>query len=413
MTDYFNDVRDSIETDFCNLRMHNQPGEYRYAGFGRSEYFSSGLEDGGRTSIARGSNYLLEDVSSGFYIGDGESDSFGNSTVVVKGDFTSKAVFKNNVVVLPRDRLIRAVAKGYSQVAKFRNRGEKEFWTNMLLHYLKRGTFDFKSSWWLERKVDFSDEKEEESYRRATEAAKTLKAVMGYADDYRSVVVLSQLDPYTIAVPDGIEIEGRYSFVAHSSSGFRNDVVVENAQGRLLLRPENPAKYCSIKIPCVVETDSIEMPNRENDIVRTDGLRKKGHGKRATLLREGKSQVLIEDVGRAYTGVNIIDVRDGLCRASRYTTKGVLCGGGILGVVGGMLGAVYYGLKDLSDGTIDAGFGYGLGETVKDWAIIGALIGAGLGGSIVASILKGDRIPYERKIFGNPSMSYCIKGESA
>ena len=374
-------------------------GPYRFAGYGETGHLRFPLADNGITKISYENHSFKTGICGGYFFGDDDENMELFGRVAVEGDFMQTAVFDSGVLLFPRDGILKAVANSYSHKAKF-GKNEKEFWTDMLLNYLKRRSFDFKSSWWHpDEKFDYVAKHTYDSgVKNAVESAKTLRRIMKVTDGHKYVVSLSSIDPFRLAKPKHVEIDGEFDF---SADCYGHDKIQKSgAKGRLVLTPRKTKRYSLFSVPCSVSSGYFETPNISNDIARTDGVRKS----EPAILRGRGAEVYIEDVGRAYDVLSLKDLMKEL-KGSYWEIPAItgLCGaaGAVAGAVGGFtVAATYAALADISDfwSITLAGSKYGA-------SIWGGLFGVAGCLASVSGTVEG----VGRKIIGNPSMKYLVR----
>jgi hypothetical protein len=402
MTSSMADIRDSIRFDYRRFKGMDSEGPYRFAGHGKSEFASCYPSADKNVSVSWEPENLSFSVKGGVFEEGEESHPLGEGEIGIEGDVLSKAVFNRGVYLFPRDRLFKAVGGCYSHKA-FHNTREKEFWTNMLLNYLRCGELEVKKS-------NVTGREPNANFEKAVTSAKTLGDVWERGGDHRYMVALSGIDPFLLASPQEVEIGGEYGFCFSGNS--KRSVYRDKTNGRLLLRPETGDYGFSVfKIPCLVRSGSFQMPNRRNDIARTDGIRKR----KPTLLRGEDIELYIDDASVVRRSFDYKDVSKDLF------WDGLLLSifGGVGLVVGAAVGGlVSLGIPTLNEVTswfkdVDYSFGGGFRESLGFWTpLISGAFGVGFEG-IGLYLCKRDRIGFVRKLKGNPSMSYWARGVGA
>jgi hypothetical protein len=395
-------IRNGIESDYITFKRMDSDGPYRFAGYGETGHMRFPLADNGFTRISYESNFFKNAIRDGCFFGnDDENLALDYGGLEVDGDFVQTSVFDRGIFLFPRDGFLKAVAGCYSHKAKFGER-EKEFWINMLLNYLKRGSFESEGRGQTDEKfADAAKQTYDKGVKNAAESAETLKRVMDSTDGRKYVVSLSSIDPFRTATPNQIEIEGKFDFSAGSGHGIRKS----DAKGRLVLNPHvskwyslwrNPERYSLHKVPCTVSSGYFETPNISNDIARTDGIRQR----KPMILKGSDAEVYIEDAGRAYNVPSLDDFFGSMTFLGQLEISA-----GIATAIFSGLVAAYVGLCDIF---YDHDINFwestlGLYKLGAPMLLTGLIWGAG---GVISGIASG---PFERKIIGNPSMKYLVR----
>lgn len=402
-------LRDRIESDYEKFQgMDSDSHPYRLAGHGRSE-FATLYNLGEDTSVSWETDHLGININKGLFEGEDESIPLGNGKLEVFGHLTPSSVYNSDIYLFPRDGLLKAVAGCYSHKAKIKQLGmtkKMEFWPHMLLNYLKGGEFDIKEAFVTFRVSAGIEEMAEkpgnESIRKAIHSAQTVKRVWEKAKNYRHAVALSEIDPFTLAQPETIEVEGEFGFVF---GGLHKDKI----RGKLILKPCHPSDYSVFKIPCAARSEFCQIPNIQNDIARTDGIRKKN----PTLLKGRNAAFYIEDAGKVRKSFDYMDLGVEIVK-SGMMTGALAAGAGFLGAASVFVASyLYSGLPELCSytGLYDWDFSKGF-DSVSKYIIFGTIVFSGLGVVIGLDISKDHIVHHtKRKLKGNPLMDYWVRAE--
>ena len=363
-----------IKSTFNDLKNFNLIGDrVHYAGKGQTTF----IKNTGTSFIS----YSPDEISVDIYGGildvnrwkdssgpDVDKNGLGMGKINIVGDMSVESTYNKPTFIFSRDGLFNEVSKYSYRIELQQEETGKttfsdEYWTRLLERYVNHGDWDagpdeflrdFHKEYMTSKqriKTKKSSEKnrmeneisvwpllslrdrrmnspgmgtvDQMKFDESIESAMDTKIVYDNSPDKNHIAVLDSIRPFTLAVPDKINVKGKNLKMYYEDKEFLGkDDFKGLFDGSIELYTNE--KFPSYKLPVSVNTSNSQFELRNSHIRRSDGISKPKN----TLIKSA-SEIYIEDA-------NEIDIRTDRKKMAKYLGKRAAYSP--VGVVAGCLG---------------------------------------------------------------------------